>query len=42
MILYIDHEHASSYWKPSTDWLLAARTRISCCTTCPGIDTELQ
>jgi len=29
MILYVDYEHASSYSKPNTDWLLAARTRIS-------------
>jgi len=29
MILYVDYEHASSYAKPNTDWLLAARTRIS-------------
>jgi len=29
MILYVDYEHASSYLKPHTDWLLAARARIS-------------
>ena len=29
MILYVDYEHASSYSKPNTDWLLAARARIS-------------
>ena len=29
MILYVDYEHASSYLSPRSDWLLAARTRIS-------------
>ena len=29
MILYVDYEHASTYSKPNTDWLLAARARIS-------------
>lgn len=29
MILYVDYEHASTYDKPQTDWLLAARTRIA-------------
>jgi len=29
MILYVDYEHASTYTKPGTDWLLAARARIS-------------
>lgn len=29
MILYVDYEHASTYAKPNTDWLLAARTRIA-------------
>ena len=29
MILYVDYEHASTYMKARTDWLLAARTRIS-------------
>ncbi len=29
MILYVDYEHASTYLRPHTDWLLAARARIS-------------
>lgn len=29
MILYVDYEHASTYLKPKSDWLLAARARIS-------------
>ena len=29
MILYVDYEHASTYDKPKTDWLLAARARIA-------------
>lgn len=29
MILYVDYEHASRYLEPQSDWLLAARTRIS-------------
>lgn len=29
MILYVDLEHASTYTKPRTDWLLASRTRIT-------------
>ncbi len=29
MILQVDDEHASTYDKPNTDWLLAVRTRIS-------------
>lgn len=29
MILFVDYEHASSYLSPRSDWLLAARARIS-------------
>ena len=29
MILYVDYEHPSTYLKARSDWLLAARTRIS-------------
>jgi GMP synthase-like glutamine amidotransferase len=29
MILYVDYEHHSTYLKPNTDWLLAARARIA-------------
>ncbi|MEM9200958.1 MAG: hypothetical protein AAGC53_04835 [Actinomycetota bacterium] len=29
MILYVDNEHASTYERPNTEWLLAARARIT-------------
>ena len=29
MILYVDNEHASTYDRPGTEWLLAARARIT-------------
>ena len=29
MILYVDNEHASTYERPDTEWLLAARARIT-------------
>ncbi|MEM9464973.1 MAG: hypothetical protein AAGA90_06355 [Actinomycetota bacterium] len=29
MILYVDNEHASTYERPGTEWLLAARARIT-------------
>jgi GMP synthase (glutamine-hydrolysing) len=29
VILYVDNEHASTYERPGTDWLLAARARIT-------------
>ena len=29
MILYVDYEHPSTYLTPSSEWLLAARARIS-------------
>lgn len=29
MILYVDNEHASTYERLETDWLMAARTRIT-------------
>lgn len=29
VILYVDNEHASTYERPTTEWLLAARARIT-------------